>query len=86
MRMRISHKLNMQEHIVSMSLTILVDDFHMYTGGFLINANLVKEGRFVSLNHNIFIVADHTPVDVDHAAHSGCPTIFNQRIMTTHLL
>ena len=27
-------------------------------------------GHYVSLNHSIFIVADHTFVDVDHAAHA----------------
>ena len=27
--------------------------------------------RFASLNHTIYITADHTPVDVDHAAHAG---------------
>ena len=31
-----------------------------------------------SLNHNIYIAADHTPVDVDHAAHAGGPTMFTQ--------
>ena len=35
---------------------------------------------FASLNHDIYIAAEPTPVDVDHAAHAGA---FTQRIMTT---
>ena len=43
---------------------------------------LKQLGRLASLNHNIYIVADPHPVDVDNAAHAIC----TQRIMTTHLL
>ena len=31
---------------------------------------LKQLGRYASLNYNIYIVADPTPVDVDHAAHA----------------
>ena len=34
-----------------------------------------QSSRFVSLNHNIYIAADPTPVDLDHAAHAGGPTM-----------
>ena len=33
-------------------------------------------GRFASLNNNIYIAADPTPVDIDHSALAGGPTIF----------
>ena len=42
--------------------------------------------RFVSLNHNIYIAVDPTPVYVDYDAHTWIPTIFSQRIMSTYLL
>ena len=42
-------------------------------------------GRFASLNHNIYIAACPTPVDVDHAEHAGGPTILSHEFMTTHL-
>ena len=32
-------------------------------------------GRLAFLNHNIHTAADPTPVDVEHAAHSGWPTM-----------
>ena len=32
---------------------------------------LKQLGRYASLNHNIYIAADPTPVDIDHAAHAG---------------
>ena len=45
--------------------------------------NMLKQpGRFTSLNHNIYIAAYPTPVDVDHAAHAGELMMFTQRIMT----
>ena len=31
----------------------------------------------------MYIAADTTPVDVDHTAHAGGPTMFTQRISTT---
>ena len=31
--------------------------------------------RFASLNHNIYIVSDPTPVDVDHDAHAWATAI-----------
>ena len=40
----------------------------------------------VFLNHNIYIEANPTLADVEHDAHAGGPTMFTQRIMTTHLL
>ena len=45
-------------------------------------------GCFASLNHNIDIAADSTPgpVDANHAAHAGGPTMCIQLMMTTHLL
>ena len=40
-----------------------------------------------SLNHNnIYIAADPTHVNVDHAEHVGGPTMFTQQITTTHVL
>ena len=37
----------------------------------MITSNLLKQpGRYVSLNHNIYIAADPTPVEVDQAAHA----------------
>ena len=47
---------------------------------------LKQFGWLASLNHNIYIATDPTPLDVDHAAHAGGPTMCTQRIMTTHLL
>ena len=32
-------------------------------------------GGFALLNHNIYIVVDSTPVNVDHAAHAGCNNV-----------
>ena len=41
---------------------------------------LKQQGRFDSLNHNIYIVADPISVDVDHAAHvHACgPSLFTR--------
>ena len=33
-------------------------------------------GRFASLNHNIYILVDPSPVDIDHAVHASEATIF----------
>ena len=33
--------------------------------------------RYASLNHNIYIAADPTHADVDHAVHAGGSTIIN---------
>ena len=41
---------------------------------------------FASLLHNIYDMADPTPVDVDHDARQWAPSLRTQRIMTTHLL
>ena len=41
--------------------------------------------RFASLNHNIYIAANPTPLAVDHATHAGAPTMCTLRIMTIHL-
>ena len=50
--------------------------------------NIFKYSKFYCGygNHNIYIVEDPTPVDVDHTAHAVGPTIFTQRIMKTHVL
>ena len=47
--------------------------------------NDLINGRFVSLNHNIYIVARWipSPVDVDHAAHAGGPTMCDQNVPPT---
>ena len=47
---------------------------------------LKQLGCFASLNQNIYIAADPTPVDNDHAAHAGRLTMCTRQIMTTHLL
>ena len=35
-------------------------------------------GRFVSLNHNIYIASDHTLMEADHIAHAAGPIIFSE--------
>ena len=40
--------------------------------------------RIKELNHNIYIAADPTLVDVDIAARAGGPTLCTQRIIPTH--
>ena len=52
--------------------------------------SLKQLGRYASLNTNIYIIADPTPVDIGHAAHA-CHCIVRPRsllskIMTTQLL
>ena len=46
----------------------------------------LKQLRFASLNHNIYIATDLTHMDVAHAAHAVGPTMCTWRIMTIHLL
>ena len=41
----------------------------------LTNIGLNRLGGFALLNHNIYIVVDSAPVNVDHAAHAGCNNV-----------
>ena len=44
---------------------------YIYSRGGAYPDGLKQMDRHASLNHNIYIAADPTPVDVDHAAHAG---------------
>ena len=47
---------------------------------------LIVMSRFASLNPNIYITADPTPVAGAHVLHVGGLTLCTRRIMTTYLL
>ena len=66
-------------------LTInVISRFDHYIFMAILEQHAHKLGHFAKLNHNIYIVAYPNPY-VDNAGNAGGPTMFTQRIMTTHL-
>ena len=67
-------------------MVTFIDEWRRKFPSCIVVKRLKQLSRFASLKHNIYIVADPTPVDVDYAAYACEPTMCTRSANLNDLL